>query len=131
MTKRTITLTGRPPVTIAEDSWPIIASAGDKEFDNQYEFQANQISKWGVFVRQHDDGRAIVYATYSYTSNWQGSRSYAAKAGVLLDAGSDIVDAIEEVCRDVAGQECHGDDCERWDTLCRECVADLPAEELE
>ncbi|HMP03552.1 MAG TPA: hypothetical protein PKC45_13730 [Gemmatales bacterium] len=86
MSTRTITLTGRPPVNISEDAWPIVASAADKEWDNRYECQANEISRWHVTVRQHDDGRAIVYATYSYTSNWANSRCYAAKRGVLLAA---------------------------------------------
>ena len=133
MATRTITLTGRPPVTIAEAKWPTIASASDKEFDNQYESQANEISKWGVFVRQHDDGRALVYATYSYSSNWRGARCYSAKDGVLLSADSstdDIVKAIYAVCSDIASRECYGDDAKRWDTLAAECIADMPAEEL-
>src|SRR6185436_3794374 len=109
--RRTITLTDRPPVIISDDKWPLIASASDKEFDNQYEFQANRISKWFVGVRQHEDGRTIVYATYSYSSNWQNSRDYSAKRGVMLDSfalreasdSADIVRAVREVTEDIAG----------------------------
>lgn len=131
MEKRTITLTNRPPVVINDENWPLIASASDKEFDNQYESQANQISKWFVGVRQHEDGRAIVYATYSYTNNWAGARDFHAKRGVLLPPGQDLVAAINEVCDDIAGAECDGEDNARWKTIAAECVADLPAEVLE
>jgi hypothetical protein len=131
---RTITLTSRPPVKIAEDSWPMVASASDKEFDNQYEFQSNRKSTWFVGVRQHEDGRAIVYARYSYDSNWQNARCYSAARGVLLTAESatteGICQSIEEVCRDIANAEHQGDDADRWPTLAAECIADMPAEEL-
>ena len=134
MANRTITLSGRAPVTINEDNWPVIAKAADKDWDNQYEFQANQISKWFVGVRQHADGRAIVYATYSYTSNWQGARCYADKRGEMVPAGSpaqDICKAIKNVCRDIAGAEHYGEDANRWDTLANECIADMPAEVID
>lgn len=135
MAKRIITLTDRPPVTVDEDKWQVIAKASDYEHDGQVECQANRRSKWTVTVRQHEDGRTIVYATYSYSSNWQGARDYAAKRGVLLtaeqatDAG--IVQTIRAVCEDIASAECDGNDAERWPTLAAECIADLPAEELE
>jgi hypothetical protein len=130
---RTITLTNRPPVKIDEDNWPVVASASDKEYDNQYESQANQISKWNITVRKHDDGRAIVYATYSYSSNWANSRDYSAKHGVLLAMDctpAEIIDAINFVSDMVAACECDGADAARWTTLANECIADMPAEEL-
>lgn len=132
--QRTITLTDRPPVTIAEDNWPLIAVAKDYEHDGQVECQANRKSSWWIGVRKHDDGRAIVYATYSYSTNWQNARDYAAKQGVLLPAAStteSIVDAIKSVGADIAGCECDGNDSERWDTLIDECIADMPAESLD
>ena len=131
MSTRTITLTGRPPVRISEDTWPVIAAAKDSEHDGQVECQANQRSSWAVRVRQHEDGRAIVYATYEYTSNWQGARGFAAKRGVLLPAATDvsaICEAIREVCEDIAQAEHDGEDAGRWRTLAHECVADMPAE---
>lgn len=133
MSSCTIVLTGRPPIKINEIYWPVIASASDKEFDNQYEFQANEISKWLVKVRQHADGRAIVYASYSYVSNWAGARCYYPKSGVLLPANSshdDICRAIKNVCFDIASLEHYGDEANRWPTLANECIADMPAEEL-
>lgn len=133
MSTRTITITGRPPVRIAEVNWPLIASASDRDFDSQYEPQANQISKWFVGVRQHADGRAVVYATYSYDSNWQGARDHQARHGVLLPAGSDaaaICRAIRDVAEDMAAAEHDGEDAARWPTLAAECIADMPAETL-
>ena len=133
-TTRTITLTDRPPVTIREDDWPIIASSQSKEFDNQYEFQANCTSKWHFAVRQHDDGRAIVYATYSYSSTYQNARNYRARAGVLLAAdatkNNGLVDAIRAVSATIANAEHVGTDADRWPTLRDECIADLPAVEI-
>ena len=57
---RTITLTGRAPVRIREDEWPVIASGSYKDWDNQYEFQANREWKASIRVRQHPDGRKHV-----------------------------------------------------------------------
>ena len=133
MSTRTITLTGRPPVRINDEAWGLIASASDKDYDGQVECQANRVSKWGVYVRRHDDGRAIVYATYSYSSNWRNERCYSAKGGVLLGkdcTDDDIVRSINSVCGDIASREHYGDDAQRWDALAAECIADLPAEEL-
>lgn len=134
MTTRTITLTGRPPVKIDEDQWPVIAQAADKEWDNQYEFQANCTSKWSAHVRRHDDGRAIVYAVYNYTSNFMNARDYEAKRGELLPEDcslTDICDAINRVCDEIAEAEHNGDDATRWPTLAADCIADMPAETLE
>lgn len=128
--RRTITLTNHAPVTIDEASWPTIAKATDRQHDGQVERQANCVSEWSIRVRQHEDGRAIVYAAYSYDTNWRGARTYGANRGVLLPAGADLVAAIREVCDDIAGAECDGDDAARWPTLAAECIADLPAEDL-
>lgn len=133
MPARTITLTARPPVTINEDNWPTIAEARDSGHDGQVECQANRKSKWWIRARQHNDGRAIVYAGYSYTSNWQNARNYDAKRGLLLPADctpQDICNAIEEVCADISQAEHDGEDANRWPTLAADCIADMPAEEL-
>lgn len=133
MAKRTITLTGRPPVSIDDDKWDVIAKAQDYEHDGQVECQANRKSQWSIRVRKHEDGRAIVNAIYTYTSNWQGARCYTAKHGKLLPTGctnDDICRAIEEVACNMAESECDGNDADRWPTLAAECIADMPAEEL-
>lgn len=130
MATRTITLTNRPPVKIDEDTWGLIAVATAKDYDNQYEFQANRTSKWHIGVRQHDDGRAIVYASYNHTSAFQSESDYSCRAGVLLDSSDDLPAAINEVAREIASQEHASSDAEKWPTLARNCIADLPAEEL-
>lgn len=108
---RTITLTDRPPVRIDEGQWPIVARA--KTWDNRHECQANRT--WQLYVRQHEDGRAIVYGVYS--SQHEGARDLY--AGQLVDAGGDIPATIRLVA-----QAC---DCEG---IAQECIADLPAEDL-
>ena len=109
---RTITLTDRPPVTIREDQWPQIASA--KDWDNTHESQANRT--WALRVRQHDDGRAIVYGLYD--SQFQNEREL--RAGELVEADGDIAAAIHRVAKNC--------NCEQ---IAQECIADLPAVELE
>lgn len=131
MSIRTITLTGRPPVKINENEWPILAEASYHDYDNQYEFQANRHWKGFIRVRQHEDGRAIVYAKCDFHSQWQGESGYMQKAGELLSGGAtveEIVAAIGRVheCIDIV-DESHAD---HWRLLAEECVADLPAEEL-
>ena len=59
--KRTVTLTDRPPVKISEAAWPVIAKASNH--DTHYEVQANNL--WHITVREHDDGRRIVYGSKS------------------------------------------------------------------
>ena len=118
MGKRTITLTDRPPVVISEEKWPIIAKASDH--DNQYECQANTV--WSIRVRQHEDGRALVYAVKDSGPGGQYLGFRASRAGELLEAGctpKDIVAAIHRV----------GDAADCSD-LVDHCIADLPAEEV-
>lgn len=126
MSKRVITLTGRQPVSIDEELWPVVAMASDSDHDNQYECQANRKWSWAIRVRRHANGRAIVYATYQYSTQYQGERDEIAKHGDYLDANctmDDICRAIENVASRMPG--------ERWDELAAECIADLPAEALE
>jgi len=98
-------------VKIREDQWPQIAGA--KRWDNTYEQQANRT--WTIRVRQHEDGRTLVYAAYD--SQYQGE--HGKRAGELLDAGADIPAAIRRVGESAGCEECIDD-----------CIADLPAEEI-
>lgn len=135
MSKRTITLTDRPPVVIEEDNWPMIASASYHDYDGQYEFQSFRHWRGFLGVRQHADGRAIVYATCSAEGCGSSStHEYRLKGGELLAAPTTttttkkIIAAIHEVHRGIAGREdmIH----ESWANLADECIADLPAEEI-
>lgn len=130
---RTITLSGRPPVTITEDNWPFLASASYKDYDNQYEFQANRTEKLAINVRQHaDDERTLVYATASYSTAWQGERDDAQREGIYLDTAetstNDICRAIVQVCGMMRAPHMLPEDA--WDRLAAECIAEMPAEVL-
>jgi hypothetical protein len=129
-----ITLTDRAPVQIIEKDWPLVATANDH--DNQYEFQANQL--WWIRVRQHNDGRTIVYAAYTAGPGGRMLGHRDKKTGELLlpesthipgelnDEGyspyyahPDIIQAIKRVG---ASAECNH--------LIDSCIADLPEEKL-
>lgn len=130
---RTITLTDRAPVKIREDEWPIVAHGSYSNHDNQYESQANRKWKCDVRVREHEDGRAIVYGIYDYDTAFQGERGFAAKAGALIGASTDRVSAIRsvgETLTESAVEAGHEDFVAHISAAVRECVADLPAEEL-
>jgi len=129
---RTIALTDRPPVRIREDAWPVIAHGRYRNHDNQYEFQANRRWRADVRVRQHADGRAIVYGVYEYETAYQGERGFNARVGELVAPGGDLVEAIRRVgasigeAADVAGRDYRA----HIDEAVRGCIADLPAEDL-
>ncbi len=126
--KRTITLTGRRPVTIREDQWPTIASVtGDSYRGSDYgrhqqALAQGECDEYSVRVRQHEDGRAIVYAVLrAAIAAWhQPAGGVWHREGELLDAGADLAAAVRRV----------GEEAEIPDSLIRECIADLPAEEL-
>lgn len=128
--KRTITLTVRPPVAIDPSAWPVIANASETDHDGQVICRANRVSEWYIGVRQHADGRAIVYATYDFATTYRGSRDFSAKHGEIVPPGGDICAAIVAVADRMSQCESYETDASRWDSLARECIADMPAEEL-
>ena len=126
--KRTITLTGRAPVTIREDRWPIIAKAHGNsnptgaEQDPARHSQAvhrGELDIYHLIVRQHADGRTIVYAILDGAGAWTGTEDR--RGGELLEPGADIATAILRVGVDVGIPR----------DVIRECIADLPAEDLD
>lgn len=133
--KRTITLTDHPPIRITEDDWPVIAHGQYRDWDNQYEFQANRTWSCHVRVRQHQDGRMIVYGIYDYDTALQNKRGFCGKAGIVLESDADPVAAIREVGETLkhkmseAGLDTvnHHNVSEAVD----ECIADLPAVDME
>lgn len=113
--KLTITLTDQRPVTINTEVWPIVAQA--KDWDNQYECQANRT--WKLIVRQcqkEGDDRCIVYGIH--TSQWASENDR--RGGQIIDSIDDAPTAIKEVAEYL-----------NFDlTLADDCIADLPAIEL-
>jgi len=114
MTNRTITLTHRAPVSITDENWPLIAE-GRYARDDMPELEYDTHT---VRVRQHADGRAIVYAILVGATSWTGTED--ARTGELLAPGADIVGCIRRV----------GSDCDLDERAISACIADLPAEEL-
>ena len=137
---RTITLTDRPPVKIKEDEWPVIATgSADDDDSSQPGNPPNREWTRTIRVRQHTDGRAIVYGVYDYETAFQGANGAAAKRGTLLwptatpdqiitairAVGSDLADAEEAAAIEPARK-----DAIRWREAVQACIADLPAVEL-
>jgi hypothetical protein len=114
---RTITLTSRPPVQIRDGQWPLIAHA--YWHDGQVECQANR--KGWLRVRQHADGRTIIYG--GYDSNWpkepdlRGGELLIPLDGERAIDGRALAAAVHRVATSVH--------CEQ---IAEECIADLPAE---
>jgi hypothetical protein len=88
----TITLTGRPPVRIRKDDWPIIASASGEH--PIHEGHSTGEDDYALFVRLHADGRALVYgrACHPGAYNWVWSRG-----GELLGSGADLAESIKSL----------------------------------
>jgi hypothetical protein len=128
--QRTITLTGRRPVTIDEAEWPIIARASDDDYQgndpalHQQASDQGQLDEYSLRVRQHADGRAIVYGTYE--EGWNSKHDGLTHAGEIVDnppgdySARRVEDAIERV----------GETLGVPAQLVADCIADLPAETL-
>jgi len=132
---RTITLTGRRPVKINEAEWPTLAQGVWTDHDGTIREQANRTWTLSLRVRQHADGRAIVYATYEYDTQFQGEPDYACRVGRLVDAGADLPTIITEVGRlmddrleDLADRPAEGRQHVR--DVVADAIADLPAETI-
>jgi hypothetical protein len=126
--RRIITLTNHSPVTIREAEWPIIASAagdswlgGDHGRHHQAKLQG-EIDEYTLIVRQHADGRALVYGVVDAALAAWGApaRGESWRGGELLDADSDRARAIRRV----------GEAGGLPDAIIRACIADLPAVEI-
>ncbi len=131
MSERKIPLTGRPPVSIETDNWPLIASAIDYAYDGEFDFQANKEEHAKIRVRQHQDGRAIIYGSYQYDTRWAHERNRNYHGGILLDSHTspqDICDAINKVCGEMPMAEMLPESI--WDELSAECIADMPVEKI-
>lgn len=114
-----ITMSERRPLTIDPELWPVIAQAD--WYNGQHEFQANTLRR--IKVRQHADGRRIVYGFQRAGNGGQPIGTRNPEAGFLLAAGADEDETIRALRR-VGGVI---DD----DGLAEQCIGDLPAEEID
>lgn len=120
---RIITLTDARPVKIVEADWPVVAVA--KTFgDGHIEVQANWTK--AIRVREHSDGRRIVYGTHDRGPGGMhmGFRGAAGGSIVPPIGGKPDDEATIRAIRSVADEVI--DDVQLGD----ECIADLPAEEI-
>jgi len=113
-----ITMSERRPLSIVEDEWPVIASAD--WHNGQVECQANTIRR--IKVREHADGRRVVYGFDRAGGGGQYAGTRNPAGGFLVAAGDE--DETVRAIRRVGG--ILGDD-----DLAAECIADLPAEDLD
>jgi hypothetical protein len=120
----TITLTDRPPVRVDKAQWGILASgSGDSWGSGDYSryrqaLGQGELDTYKLIVRLHKDGRAIVYGIFNAATVWTGNEDF--RGGELLPADADLAAAIRRV----------GTLCGLPDSVIRECIADLPAEEI-
>jgi hypothetical protein len=130
MSTEAIVLTDRPPVRIDPEHWPIIASAVARVHEAAYHYTAPSPRTWRryITVRQHTDGRMIVYARSTYDTAYQGEHGYDYEGGELLGPEDDPIPAIRRVAHKIGGKD--PDEQERWRHLADECIGSLPAEDL-
>ena len=132
-----ITLTNHPPVKIKEDNWPVIASADDDGYDGQVYEQSNRMWERGITVRQHADGRTLVYGVYDFETHFQKEKSVRVCGGKLItvqradaehigDFGP-IIDAIREVGEWMVSNTGEA----MFQRLINECIGNLPVLELD
>ena len=99
----TIALTGRRPVMIFDAEWPIVSDVASDEDGHSR-----------LTVRQHSDGRSIVYAVRL------GFDGRAVRKGEVVGAVGDVVEAI-----------CRVADCCGVFPLTDECIEGMPPVSLD
>lgn len=130
--QRTITLTDRPPVTIREDQWPIIARASHRPGSMRHGTPVpdSETDEYSIRVRAHVDGRAIVYGVVDAATVWTGTQNW--RGGALIEAYQHAGITRPDMAAIVAAIRHIGSQAQGWmpDSVVRECIADLPAETL-
>ena len=117
--KKTIVMTGRPPIRITAADWPIIAGSINEYDDGP-----------SIAVRQHADGRAIVYGRHNRCNSaggslWEHLDGYYFKDPADTAA---IVSAIESV-----GHRLHnraGGDWPPYEEVIADTIADMDPEDI-
>jgi hypothetical protein len=127
--RRTITLTQRRPVTIIESEWPVIAEASDNSWTGhdpegrREALSKGELNEYTLHVRQHADGRHLIYGTFTPRRPLGGgSPAPIKRAGYLLDAGKA---ALLEVHIQLTGN-----DLDLPGQIIADCINSLPPTEL-
>ncbi len=117
----TITLSDRRPVKLVARDWPVIASASGH--DGKVACQANR--EWTIRVRQHEDGRRVVYGWEERGDGGMPIGWESSYGGFLVDAVNGAPDEDETVrsIRRVAGIIGH-------ERLGDDCIGSMPEEEM-
>lgn len=120
--KLTVKLSDHAPVTIVQDDWPVIATAEDRPGStrNGTPVPNYETDHYLIRVREHADGRRLVYGWVDAATSWTGTRD--AHAGYLLPAGTDAAETVRAIRR-IAGALSYAE-------LADEAIADLPAQEI-
>lgn len=125
----TITMSDRAPIKLARADWPHVATAD--WHTGEHASQANEVAS--ISVREHDDGRRIVYGHRDRGPGGMAIGYRGKYAGFLIESEQDptkstgvgrpneagTIRAIRRVAGVIDMPE-----------LADECIADLPAEEL-
>lgn len=114
-----VELTSRRPVRINSEEWPGIARGTGHTGAN--ECHANE--DWWIRVRQHADGRTIVYAGRDAGPGGMPTGYQSKRAGALLTA-EQARNSLEATIRQIA------DEAGLPPRTAQDCIADLPPEEL-
>ena len=127
----TITMSERRPINVDPSAWPVIAKADTH--DGQVVSQANR--EWAIRVREHDDGRRLVYG-------WLRAGNGGAPIGWRGAEGGFLVESLKGEIQGAQPLRGSANEAETIrsirriggiigdDALADECIADLPAEEI-
>jgi hypothetical protein len=107
---RTITMTGRAPVRLVEEEWPIVARGRD--------WQGLPARRWYLHVRRHHDGRTLVYGRHE--TSITGEHDVAGGELLPSAASAEAAAAIHSVGTTIGAP----------DALIAEVIAGLPPEEI-
>ncbi|GAC1541205.1 MAG: hypothetical protein NVS3B10_05720 [Polyangiales bacterium] len=129
----------RRPLKVDPDEWPVIASAD--WHDGQVECQANNIRR--IKVREHRDGRRIVYGFQNAGDGGQYAGTRNPSAGYLVEVETVVEGhgSPADMRRAYAARDAKRDEetvraIRRVggvlgdDALADECIASLPAEDI-
>lgn len=120
-----VTLTSKPPVRINGHEWEVQAWAEDEQRAGQDKSMSRLV------VRQHRDGRALVYGIYIFSTLSPVISNCSIRGGELVvpDHGT-VVDAIFQVGKWIEEQRPKDHVGRGFRILAHECIANLPAVDI-